>query len=143
MSLEESMLKLAESNLALAEAQNALAEKYERILNGEAVIDPAVVGGATTAKTETPKKGPGRPKKVAEPEPEPEKEDDGLGGEEEEEEADVVTADQLKSALQAFKAAGGAPKDIMSKFGAKAFPEVKEADYAACLAATLKAQAKL
>lgn len=143
MSLEESMLKLAESNLALAEAQNALAEKYERILNGEAVIDPAVVGGGAKTEAAAPaKKGPGRPRKAPEPEPTPE--DDGLGGEEEEEEEiEVVTADQVKKALQEFKAAGGAPRDIMSKFGAKAFPEVKEADYAACLAATLKAQAKL
>ena len=150
MSLEKSMADLAESNLKLAEAQNNLAEaqqavasRYEEMIAFFAANQgnaPAAAASSadTPAKTEDkPKRG--RPAKAK---PEPEVEDDGLGGEEEEA-TTQRTADEVKSILKQYKEAGGTPRDIMGKFGAKAFPEVAESDYNACYEATEKALAKL
>ena len=145
MSLEKSMADLAESNLKLAEAQNNLAEaqqavasRYEEMIAFFAANQGNAPAADTPAKTEDkPKRG--RPAKAK---PEPEVEDDGLGGEEEEATAQR-TADEVKSILKQYKEAGGTPRDIMGKFGAKAFPEIAESDYNACYEATEKALAKL
>ena len=146
MSLEKSMADLAESNLKLAEAQNNLAEaqqavasRYEEMIAFFAANQGNAPAADTPAKTEDkPKRG--RPAK-AKPEP-VEAEDDGLGGEEEET-ATQRTADEVKSILKQYKEAGGTPRDIMGKFGAKAFPEIAESDYNACYDAAEKALAKL
>lgn len=152
MSLEKSMAELAESNIKLAEAQSSLAEaqlavaaKYDEMIafvaanqGGGAVATPA----ATTDKAADAPKPRGRPKKeVVEA-----KTDDGLGDDADEGLDDDVpqrTSDEVKALLKKFKDAGGVPRDIMGKFGAKAFPELKEADFNAAYEATEKALAKL
>lgn len=146
MSLEQSMKELAESNIELAKAQTelagaqrAVADKYDEMI---AFVNEKR-GDAPASAADKPK-GRGRPagstNKPKDPEPEPEQEeDDGLGGDG----AVQRTEAEVKELLKKFKEAGGVPKDIMSQFGAKAFPEVKPADYNDCYAATEKALAKL
>lgn len=154
MSLEKSMAELAESNIKLAEAQSSLAEaqlavaaKYDEMI---AFVVANQGGTAPAAKTEPAAEAPkprGRPKKEAAAKTEATP-DDGLGGDDGDDEGlgdDVVqrTSDDVKAILKKYKEAGGAPRDIMSKFGAKAFPEIKEADFNACYEAAEKALAKL
>ena len=146
MSLEKSMADLAESNLKLAEAQNNLAEAQQAVASRyeEMIAFFAANQGNTSTAADTPAKTEDKPKRgrPAKAKPEPEVEDDGLGGEEEEA-TTQRTADEVKSILKQYKEAGGTPRDIMGKFGAKAFPEIAEADYNACYEATEKALAKL
>ena len=137
--LHESNLKLAEAQNNLAEAQQAVASRYE-----EMIAFFAANQGNTSTAADTPAKTEDKPKRgrPAKAKPEPEVEDDGLGGEEEEA-TTQRTADEVKSILKQYKEAGGTPRDIMGKFGAKAFPEIAEADYNACYDAAEKALAKL
>ena len=153
MSLEKSMADLAESNIKLAAAQDRLAtaqekvaDKYQEMMaffaanQGGEVATPAA-----TEKAPAEKRGPGRPKKDKPADPPPAA-DDGLGDDDDGMGDDAPTqrtSDEVKAKLQEFKAAGGVPRDIMSKFGAKAFPELKDADFNAVYEATEKALAKL
>lgn len=155
MSLEKSMADLAESNIKLAAAQErlataqeAVADKYQEMMaffaanQGEAAATPAAAEKAPAEK-----RGPGRPKKtekIAPPPPEDNDDDEGLDDDDGMgDEPTQRTSDEVKAILQKFKAAGGVPRDIMGKFGAKAFPELKEADFNAVYEATEKALAKL
>lgn len=140
MSLEESMAALAESNLKLAAANTEAAKLYAAVLERFDAGDVAGDTAKPAAAAAAPKKG--RPAK-AKPGPEPEQEeeeeeDDGLGGG-----TANRSEDEVKAILKQYKEAGGAPKDIMGKFGARAFPEVKPADFNAVYEATEKALAKL
>lgn len=140
MSLEESMAALAESNLKLAAANTEAAKLYAAVLERFEAGDVAPAADKPAAE-DKPKKG--RPAKAKpEPEPEPEQEeeedDDGLGGG-----AANRSEDEVKAILKKYKEAGGAPKDIMGKFGARAFPEVKPADFNAVYEATEKALSRL
>lgn len=149
MSLEKSMAELAESNIKLAAAQDrlataqeAVADKYQEMM----AFFAANQGGDAPAAAEKPapaKRGPGRPKKEEKPSDPPPAADDGLGDDDLGDDAPQRTSDEVKALLQKFKAAGGVPRDIMGKFGAKAFPELKEADFNAVYEATEKALAKL
>lgn len=151
MSLEKSMAELAESNIKLAAAQDrlataqeAVADKYQEMM----AFFAANQGGDAPATAEKPapaKRGPGRPKKEEKQADPPPAADDGLGddGDDLGDDAPQRTSDEVKAILQKFKAAGGVPRDIMGKFGAKAFPELKEADFNAVYEATEKALAKL
>ena len=148
MSLEDSMAALAKSNLTLAEAQSALAEaqkavadKYDEMIAFFAANNAAPEKSDGKAE-DKPKRG--RPKKAAsEPAPPPADTDDGLGDDDTDGDVTARTSDEVKAILKKYKDAGGVPRDIMSKFGAKAFPELKEPDFNACYAATEKALEKL
>lgn len=154
MSLEESMLALAKSNERLAASNEAVAEANTKAAaTYEALIERInEAGGASVAQApaaaaaEAPKRG--RPPKAKEEQkaaPAPAADNDGLGGDDDDEGLGETqrTAEEVKTILKKFKDAGGAPRDIMGKFGAKAFPDLKEADFNACYAETEKALAKL
>lgn len=154
MSLEESMLALAKSNERLAASNEAVAEANTKAAAAYAELVDRIndAGGATVAPTpassETPTRGRGRPPKNNKEDqkaaPQQAEDDGDLGDDDGLGEAPTQrTADEVKAILKKFKDAGGTPRDIMGKFGAKAFPELKESDFNACYDATEKALAKL
>lgn len=146
MSLEKSMADLADANNKLAEANDKLADAninaaklYAQLierLDGAQIDTGAVPPAATEDK---PRRGRPAKDKAPEPAAEPDN-DDGLGGDDD---VPQRTSDDVKALLKKFKEAGGVPREIMAKFGAKAFPEIKEADFNAAYEATEKALAKL
>lgn len=141
MSLEEAMAKLADAMNRYSET----IEKYgDALLTrlGEADVAAVAAGGKADKPAAAPKKGAAKKTAAsappAEEEEEEEEEDDGLGGG-----TTNRSEDEVKTILKKFKDAGGVPKEIMGKFGARSFPEVKPAHFNAVYEATEKALAKL